>query len=137
MGLEWITTPEEAFTGLYDGYVQAIYGVAMAICYRRAPEIENWMKENAQWEDQTGNARQTLWTDVVTMGFDIVVLAGHGMPYGKWLELKGGKITSASASHEGDAISLELKRAGKYAIITPAIDHWAPILMADIQAAIQ
>lgn len=112
---EWQTTPEEAFGALFDAYERQLYQMVLAICYRRAPEIENWMRDNAPWQDQTGNARQTLYTQVIPTLGEIVVLLSHGMDYG---------------------IYLELKNAGKHAIIAPAIDHWLPIIMADIQRAL-
>lgn len=112
MGFEWITTPEEAFGALYDDYARRVYAAIFALCQRRAPEIENWLKANAPWTDRTGNARQTLWTAVTGTGSVIVVILSHGMWYGRFLELSN---------------------TGRYAIIGPGVDYWAPQLMSDIQ----
>lgn len=112
MSFVWQTTPEEAFGQLFDSYAAAIHQLVFAVCQRRAPEIENWMKANAPWQDQTGNARQTLWAEAMQTVGEVILALDHGMAYGYWLEVKN---------------------AGRYAIIAPAVDHWLPIIMQDIQ----
>lgn len=117
-GFTWQTPPEEAFGTLTDAYLEAVKRLVYAVLQRRAPEIENWMKIYAPWTDRTGNARQTLHTFIdppQTMGLmaeAISLVLSHGMDYGFWLEVKN---------------------AGRYAIVSPAIDHWAPIIIADLQ----
>jgi hypothetical protein len=70
------------------------------------------MKQNAVWTDRTSNARQTLWAEAFDFS-DVVVLAfGHGVSYGTFLELAN---------------------QGRYAIITPAIDYFAPKIWQDAQ----
>jgi hypothetical protein len=82
----------------------------LAVSY--APRIETWMKQNAVWTDRTSNARQTLWAEAFDFS-DVVVLAfGHGVSYGTFLELAN---------------------QGRYAIITPAIDYFAPKIWQDAQ----
>jgi hypothetical protein len=109
---EWETAPEIAFGTLYDDYARRLYNQALGIAYRCAPEIENWMKANASWTDRTGNARQTLYAEVIPMLAEIVVRIGHGMDYGFWLETRF---------------------AGRYAILSPALDYWAPKILQDIR----
>lgn len=111
MSFQWIVPPEQAFTELYDDYARRIYVGIQAIMKRRAPEIEAWMKANAVWTDRTGNARQTLYTEVESALTEITMLLAHGVDYGQWLEL----------AHQG-----------KYAIIGPALDFWARIIWNDI-----
>ena len=115
-GVAWQTDPEEAFTNLFDAYAQAVFNAVFVACQRRAPAMENWMKANAPWTDRTGNARQTLKTEVVPALAEIIIYLRHGMTYGFWLETKN---------------------AGRYAIISPAIDHWLPIILQDIQAVLR
>lgn len=112
MGFHWSASPETVFTQGYQRYVQALAAGLNAICKARAAEIEAWMKTNAVWTDQTGNARQGLYTEVERMGNAIVIALDHGVSYGRFLEL----------SHQG-----------RFAIIAPALDHWSPILWADVQ----
>ena len=114
MSFQWQTTPEEAFVELSEAYAQAIHEAVHAIAQRWAPEIEQWMKQNAIWTDRTGNARQTLWADVVEIANQAVVAAfGHGVDYGTFLELAHG---------------------GTYAIVTPALDRFIPLIWRDVAA---
>lgn len=110
--IEWQTDPETAFAELGQAYADEITRGVFAICQGYAPEIENWMRANAVWVDRTGNARQSLWSDaeMVTQTTVELVLS-HGVDYGKWLELL---------------------HAGKYAIIAPALDYFAPKVWADV-----
>lgn len=114
MGVVWSVTPEQAFTELTQAYVAAIRHGIRALADRRAPEIEAWMKQNAVWTDRTGNARQTLNTEVEQMGADMVaIILAHGVEYGIWLELSHG---------------------GAYSVISPALDYFGPLIWRDVQA---
>lgn len=70
--------------------------------------FESYAKENAPWQDQTGNARQSLHSFIEELSGDMVRLyLSHGVDYG---------------------IYLETKYAGRYAIIWPTIQrHIEPI----------
>jgi len=112
-GFQWKVSPEKTFPELADAYISAIHRGIRAIADRRAPEIANWMKDNAPWTDRTGNARQTLWTEVTDVANKMVtIMLSHGVYYG---------------------IFLELNNAGRYAIIDPALDHFAPVIWSDVQ----
>lgn len=118
MGFAWTRPPSRAWPELANAYAEAIRRGVYQIAQRRAPEIEAWLKNNAPWTDRTGNARQTLNApvepQVYQAGLDMVeIILAHGVEYG---------------------IFLELSNAGRYAIIAPALDHWGPILWADIRA---
>lgn len=108
---EWIVPPEQAFPELFDAYAKAIYAGLLAIAERRSPEIEAWMKSNAVWQDRTGNARQSLHSEVEHTLREIAVTMEHGVSYGFWLEV----------AHQG-----------RYQIIGPALDTWAQILWNDV-----
>lgn len=113
-GIHWDNPPDKAWGELADAYQAAIQKGVKAIALRHAPAIENWMKTNASWTDRTGNARQTLHTAVETEAHEMVsIVLSHGMDYG---------------------IYLELRNAGKYAIIGPALDEFAPKVWADVVA---
>jgi len=113
-GFRWERPPEQALSELTEAYLAAIERGLMKIANSYAPDIEDWMKlqENAKWQDRSGNARQTLYTEVHHVVQSMVELVlSHGMDYG---------------------VYLELNNAGKYAVIDPAIDHWAPILWSEV-----
>lgn len=115
-GFIWHDPPDEVFPAGMDEYLAAIKQGIMAIAVRRAPEIEAWLKTNASWVDRSGNARQTLHTEVRVMAEQVVIVLSHGMDYGKWLELANG---------------------GRYAIVGPGLDHWAPIIWNDVEALLR
>lgn len=111
-GLRWDVPPQTAFVELADWYASAIHRGVVAIAQKWAPIIENWMKENAPWTDRTGNARQGLHTEIVQVVNSMVrIIMSHGVDYGIWLEVR---------------------HAGRYAIVSPALDHFAPKVWADV-----
>jgi len=72
--------------GLWGEQVQRI--PHMVLEYYQ-PVLETYMKENAPWTDRTGNARQSLYTELEDLAKDIAVLyLAHGMEYGLWLEVR-------------------------------------------------
>ena len=80
-----------------------------------AEEMEAYAKQNAPWTDRTGNARRTLSGFVMQEDEStlLIGLAGH-MPYSP---------------------QLELNYAGKYKIILPTVDSYAPKIMSAVVAA--
>ena len=116
MGFVWTVPPEQAFTDLYDQLAARLRQQAIAACYKLAPQIENWLKDNAPWTDRTGNARQALYAEVIPAIGEIVILLSHGVDYGFYLETK---------------------YAGRYAVIAPAIDHWLPVVIREMQQVIR
>lgn len=79
--------------------------------------IETWLKQNAPWEDKTGNARQGLRAEVQKLVQDVTsIVLDHGVDYGVWLELK---------------------YQGRYAIIQPALDYWTPKVFDDVARLVE
>lgn len=112
-GLRWQVHPTTAWPALALNYRQRIEAGIVAIARRWAPEIENYMKSNAPWTDRTGNARQGLHTEVNhVVGSMVEIILAHGVEYGYWLEVKG---------------------AGAYAIVNPALDVFGPRVWADVR----
>ena len=115
-GIRWDNPPDKAWGELAEAYQAAIQKGVKAIALRWAPEIENWMKDNASWTDRTGNARQSLHAGVETIAHEMVSIVLDHVPeisYAYWLEVRW---------------------AGKYAIIGPALDAFAPKVWADVVA---
>lgn len=73
-----------------------------------APQVENYMKLNAPWTDQTSNARNGLaaraYEDLTNVG----IVLFHQVSYGVFLETRWG---------------------GKYSIINPTIEVMGPKVM--------
>lgn len=95
---------EVRMTLFADKIIEAVRGVADYF----QPILESYAKENASWEDRTGNARQSLHAWVEDLSKDVVALyLAHGMEYGVYLELRWG---------------------GKYAILLPTFEaHYQAI----------
>jgi hypothetical protein len=110
--------PPTVWTDGTEAYIQAIWEAILAVCHRRAPEIQNWMRSNAPWTDRTGNARQGLNTQVEAAieGDYIALIFAHGVFYG---------------------IFLELRNSGRYAVVNPALDYWGPIIWQDVLAVMR
>lgn len=111
--LRWETSPVQAFDAGYRAYVQTVRATVYALLQSYVPRMESWMKANAVWDDQTGNARQSLWADVKQLTNQTILWFGHGMEYGIWLEIAN---------------------SGRYSVLSPALDHFGPLIFKDLQA---
>lgn len=88
--------------------------VAGVVDYRGDKAVA-WMKTNAKWQDQTGNARQTL-AAYGLHGSDFHELHLHGgVPYQIWLEVRW---------------------AGKFAVIWPAVKYQGLALMNQLRGLV-
>lgn len=112
MGFKWDVPPDAVFPQMAQNYTNAIFQSGRRIAYDRAEDMENWAKENAPWQDRTGDARERLHATVEETGPIGTIVLSHGVDYG-W--------------------ALEIGHGGRYAIIAPAIDVWGPIVMRDLQ----
>lgn len=77
---------------------------------RNAPQVENYMKLNAPWTDQTSNARNGLAARAYSERGEYGIVLFHQVDYGIWLETRFG---------------------GRYAIINPTIEAMGPKVMRD------
>ena len=76
------------------------------------------MKDQARWDDKTGNARQTLQAFVFIdpISQRVVLVAKQQMDYGKWLELSNG---------------------GKYAIVMRALRANQAVVWQSVKEAVR
>lgn len=97
-------------TRRYTAHVRNTVG---EVLNEREADITQWMKENAPWRDRTGRARASLHAVVTpALGAYIMsVMYGDGIYYRLYLEYAQG---------------------GRFAIVAPTVDYWAPILIRDI-----
>lgn len=117
MSFSWQVPPTRAFPALADAYTAAIRRGVRAIADRYAPEIEAYMKDNATWTDQTGNARANLRAEVEEIAGEMAqIVLSHGVEYGTFLELAHG---------------------GAYAILAPTVDVFGPRIWADVRAMLR
>ncbi len=111
-GFTWDISPLEAFEPMFDQYERAVRLAVKQVCAYFAPQIETWMKENASWTDRTGNLRQSLHAEVEEMVNEIAINFDYGLDYG---------------------VYLAYGNAGKFDIIRPALDHFAPQVIQMLQ----
>lgn len=116
MSINWDLDIETGLPLLAQAYEQQIRNMVYQIVLSYQPRCEVWMKQNASWEDQTGNARQGLYAVASALANAVILDMDHSMWYGFFLEYKN---------------------AGKFAVIAPAVDHFFPQIMQDIQAALR
>lgn len=136
-GFKWEVTPEAAFTALYDDYTKRIYQAINALAKKYAAEIEAWLKAERKWTDRTGNLRQSLYAEVESKLTEIVIAFDYGLDYGKYLEFQRADVNIGDIAADTDrllAFYLEFGEQGRYAIIAPALDYFAPKFWNDVQA---
>lgn len=86
-----------------------VLDVAYTVAQQMAPECENYMKQNAPWQDQTGAARSGLHAQAFSEGDSVGIVLYGSVPY---------------------QIYLETRFSGAFAIIQPTIDVMGPIVMS-------
>jgi hypothetical protein len=102
MGIRWEgDLTEQRFQQIGPNIKRAM----VAAANRTAPQAESWMRSNASWVDRTGNARNGLQAQVQVSTNSVAIVLNHSVPYGIWLEVRW---------------------SGRYAIIGPAIQEFAP-----------
>lgn len=111
----WQTSPG-SMADRVDNYKRRLLAAVYALATEWATRIEAQMKSGARWKDQTGNARRGLFGRAMRLAVGAVILAGHSVTYG---------------------IYLERKYAGRNAIVTPTLQQsYAPIF-ASLQQLIR
>lgn len=79
-------------------------------------QATSYARATAPWTDRTGNARNGLFATHLSEPMVVHQLVTyHTMPYGVWLEVRW---------------------SGRYAVIGPTMFHIAPILAANVAAAV-
>ena len=78
-------------------------------------EVLQYAKDNAPWQDQTGNARNGLEVEVYSSGTDVIMDLYHTVDYGLWLEVI---------------------QNGEYATIMPTLEQFAPTVFSKVGGVI-
>lgn len=111
MPARWNVDPDLLFSRNLLVYQGVLLNAVALELEGMSGEIEAWLKANAPWKDDTGEARRQLFCRVLTDSI-VSIEMGHGVSYGLWLELKN---------------------SGKYAIIGPALDYWGPKIIQRVK----
>lgn len=100
-GVQWTVEPivlGQAFAALGARLVEAVeHDVAEPF----AKDLETFAKANHPWQNRTGAAERELKGSVTSDAKQVVITLAHGVDYGVWLEVRW---------------------AGKYAIILPTLE---------------
>lgn len=113
-GIRWDFSPARLFEWLGDIRRRQVERGVVKVATRYADEIETWMKANRKWTDRSGQARATLSAEVIDVtGRAAIILLTHGTDYG--------------------SLYLETMQNGRFAILGPALDHFTPRIMRDLQ----
>lgn len=106
-------------TWYYDTLTPSIAGFTVVmneaveeIIERCAQMVEDYAKENAPWQDRSGEARSGLTAAASSSGFTHTITLFHTAEHGLWLEVRW---------------------SGQYAIIQPTIQAMGPVVMAELQ----
>lgn len=99
------------------GYVDKVDRARRRQMDKLAREMEQYMKENHPWENDTGRAEAGLQAAVVHGNSRSTIWVGHGkdVPYGIWLEIM---------------------QNGNFAILMPTVLKFAPRVSGEIAAAV-
>lgn len=112
----WVDNPTTVLTRVFDEDVTLIEAQLVAIMESYAPQIESWLKAHGQWQDRTGNLRQSLFARVKEELTQVTILIGYGVEYGDYVEYGF---------------------QGRYAVIAPALDYFWPRIFADVRVVIR
>lgn len=136
-GFEWVVSPKVIADGLEEYGRKALIAV-QAVANYWGQSIQDEARQNAVWEDRTGNARGGLFFAVD--GFGLSPLVGDVTPESK---SEMSDVAVESGSDDTLIITLghtvfygkflELKNGGRYAIIMSTIERNLGALERQIQ----
>jgi hypothetical protein len=140
-GFVWVEPPSNISKGIED-YAHRIEAGLYAIAGKWGQEVQDEARQNATWEDRTGNARSGIFYAVD--GFGLGTLIGEASPASKALKTE----TSEEAGSDHVLVIvvshtvfygkfLELSNGGKYAIIMSTIESNLPRLEQLVQRIFQ
>lgn len=115
----WSITPEQVWPDISRRQVKAIVTAIVKLIEGMAPDVEAWMKANHPWKNDTTAAEQGLYAKGV---YTPEQFAGLMMSHGD------------DVPH---AIWLEVAHRGKFSILAPALDHFAPLLLKEARAIVR
>ncbi len=108
-GLVWSRTPTALGVSVTD-YGHKVLQALHLLADHFAAVLESYAKQTAPWTDRTGAARQGLTGLAVKAATGVTIILAYSVSYG---------------------IYLELKNAGRFAVLVPTLEkHYAPIMAA-------
>lgn len=111
----WQTSPG-SMADRVASYAKKLLEAVYRLATEWATRIEAQMKANAPWVNRTGNARAGLFGRAMKLAVGAIIVAGHSVKYG---------------------IYLERKYAGRNAIVTPTLQQSYGPIFASLQQLIR
>lgn len=108
----WISSPIGVFPEGFRIWSIAKRAQVHALLQGLQPQMVQWVRQNAKWEDRTGLARARFRVRIQQSRLTHEVTFEHGVYYGLYLE-----------THN----------AGRFGIINHALDYWGPFVMQAVQ----
>lgn len=112
---EWVIDPTALGKAIERDYADRIVERGRRRMREAAPEAEGLMKRGAPWQDRTGEARRLLMAETVERPDESTLYLIHGSAYGIWLELR---------------------HAGRYAVIAPTVHQMAARLRGRLEGLV-
>ena len=110
MTVTWNIDPGDAWRELTQAHVDAIEAECVALVNSLLDPVQEWMKMNHRWQNQTGAAEEGLYTDILhAVRQSVYLLMSHG----------------PTVAH---AVYLEHSFSGRFALLGDTVDNWWPIL---------
>lgn len=78
--------------------------------------LVTFMRDNASWQDQTGDARRGLNAEAYRSFRQLGIVFYHSVDYGIWLEIRW---------------------SGRYAILIPTLEQMGPELMQSLEGLLE
>lgn len=82
------TTGLSAVQARLAAYQRQFHAAVGAGAATTAAQVTAWEQANHRWQNQTGAAAAGLHCTVVPTPSGVRLLNAHGVPYGRWLELR-------------------------------------------------
>jgi len=111
LAVNWHGT-DRAMAERVEAYKRNLLAAVFALATEWATRIANDARAGAPWTDRTGDARRLLFGRAFRLAMGAVIVVGHGVFYGIYLERRWG---------------------GKYAAIMPALQRAYAAVMASLQ----
>lgn len=119
MSFQWQITPEKAWPPFVQAQADGFEADVVALAEAMAESITQAMKDDAPWTDRTGDARAALFAALIHEAHKMVgILLSHG-------------------SLIDYSVYLEYDHAGRFAILAPTVDRFAPRFVAGVEKIVR
>lgn len=123
MGMRWKIPPTMVFPELAEQLADQVILSGKLVAHQQAILIEEWMKENAPWNDRPDDQRP-----------EGLIHAREGLT--AYVDETTGPVGTIRLSYHEDTeygVWLELAYQGRWSILRPTLDYWGPRVRRSLQ----